>query len=327
MRLTTRWKAAMLVGLMGLPGQGRQAVAQALPPGNAAAARLTAKGAEAIPILCAQLACACANSAATRRTLLASAAALTGEENIPALVGLFTDPVVRESARVALEQTTCGAREKAFVAKLLPMTPAESISFLLANMNAPEPDVRHWAAQFLAESGAPGVTTTLMQAVEKAAPESRLVLIGVLGKRKGKGALMVLVEQAQVPEEPVRIAAYRALDARRDIVPEACADLYNRRLPLATSDGERRILLAGIARLADPDSLPVLCAELAKGRLPQEILTALLPVAERAEQAGKKEEAIAAYRQIAAQSRVAVPAQEAANRLRALGITPPVPSR
>ncbi len=187
--------------------------------------------------------------------------------------------------------------------------------------------MRGIAAQALANSPAPEATAGLIRALKSATPETRALLIGALGRRSGPAARAAVMAAAQDKDEGVRRAAFQALAGRKDMPAEELLALYHRALPAAQTDDERRVIVAGIARIGDPSSLPVLRAELAQGHIKPEILSATLPIADKLAQAGRKEEAIALYRQALEQGGDPSVVREAARKLRGLGVNVDVVSQ
>src|SRR5438132_1711344 len=99
----------------------RQIVARASRPGAEAERKAVAAA------LLFQAQAGANHPVAARRTLLETAASVTQEENIPALVGLLADPDVREATQTALARTPSRGMERALVATLIQTRPAEVV--------------------------------------------------------------------------------------------------------------------------------------------------------------------------------------------------------
>jgi len=199
-------------------------------------------------------------------------------------------------------------------------TPTAAAPLLLDALNAPEREVRGLAAQSLVDSPAPQVTEGLTQALLRADQETRALLVSVLGRRAGDDALAAVMAATRDAEESVRVAAFRALAGRKDVEKTRLLDLYHRALPAAAGHEEQAVILAGIERLADPASLPVLRSALERGQTRSLIYSAMLPIAEKMAQGGQKEEAVALYRQALEQAGEVRVVREAAAKLRGLGV-------
>lgn len=197
---------------------------------------------------------------------------------------------------------------------------AQSTRLLLESLNAPEPDVRGLAASLLTASADPAATAAMIQAVKRAQPEVRLQLVEVLSRREGAEATGALFDAAKDADSRVRTAALRSLSSRKGAPRAQLLTTYHAALPAAASEEERQTILIGIERLGDPSSLPLLRELWEKGTQRVAVMSAMLAVADTLAASGKREEAVAIYRQALEQGGDSRIIREGARKLRQLGI-------
>jgi peptidylprolyl isomerase len=208
----------------------------------------------------------------------------------------------------------------AALAGLGKVSDATTLSVLVDALLDKEPQARAVAADALAASRAPAVTTQLIASYAQAMPESRALILDVLAQRPEPVAIQKLMEAAEDRNSVVREAAFRALAERKSLSPEQMLPLYHRALTGTNSDEERRVILAALERYANPASLPFLRGAMGRETVRDRALQAMLPIASKIAQSGKKDEAIALYKEVVEQSRDTRLIREAAGKLRGLGI-------
>jgi HEAT repeat protein len=204
---------------------------------------------------------------------------------------------------------------------------AQSTRLLLGSLNAPEPDVRGLAASLLVEATDPTATAAIVQEMKRTQPAMRLQLVEVLSRREGAEATNALFEAAKDSDSGVRLAALRTLVSRKGAARARLLATYHDALPSAASDEERQIVLAGIERLGDPASLPLLRQMWEQGTQRVAVMSAMLPIADTLAASGRREEAVAIFRQAVEQGGDSRIVREGARKLRQLGIEVDVASQ
>jgi len=160
-------------------------------------------------------------------------------------------------------------------------------------------------------------------------PEEQVALAALeaLTRLRDEAAAPVFLELAQRGTEKTKVAAVRGYlqiaQARGDRDGAAALALYRQALQLAARDEERRLALAGLARLALPESLPLIRPFLERGKLRDAAAAAVVPIADKLVKAGKKDQAIELYRLAFERLKDRRLIRETGAKLRALGITPP----
>ncbi|NWG12791.1 MAG: hypothetical protein HXY20_04560 [Acidobacteria bacterium] len=186
-----------------------------------------------------------------------------------------------------------------------------------------EPPVKSGVLEVLSTRSMQHAIPFLEKASEDANEEVRATAIGLLGRTGDAKYEAKFLDQAQSGPDavkPVALRAYLNLAegalAKHDL--EKALAMYHTALPLAIQDAERVAALSGIARVADPRSLPVVEAQAGNPAVAGPLVACYLAIADKLK-AADSAQAIALYTKVVEMTSDLDAAQRAAEGLRGLG--------